>query len=86
VARVLQHHYVIDDARDHGATLSIYMRDVDGNGIELYYDRPRSQWFDSQRRPIVKSEAFDVQKWLHRFAGQSALVGPDTEADISREK
>jgi SnoaL-like polyketide cyclase len=28
-------------AEDHGATISVYLRDPDGNGIELYYDRPR---------------------------------------------
>jgi catechol 2,3-dioxygenase len=66
-ARVLKRGYTLDDARDHGATLSVYLRDVDGNGIELYYDRPRNEWFDSQGKPVIKSEAFDVPKWLDRF-------------------
>jgi catechol 2,3-dioxygenase len=67
VARVFKRGYPIDDARDHGGTLSVYLRDVDGNGIELYYDRPRSEWFDSQGQPVIKSEAFDARKWLDGF-------------------
>jgi catechol 2,3-dioxygenase len=68
-ARVLKRGYPIEDARDHGGTFSIYLRDIDGNGIELYYDRPRSEWFDTHGRPVIKSESFDVYKWLEGFEG-----------------
>jgi catechol 2,3-dioxygenase len=64
VARVLDYDAVIDDARDHGVTVSVYLRDPDGNGIELYYDRPRTHWFDSTDQLVIKSEPFDVLKWL----------------------
>jgi catechol 2,3-dioxygenase len=39
--------------------VSVYLRDSDGNGVELYYDRPREQWFDAQGRPIIKADPFD---------------------------
>ena len=29
---------------DHGISLGIYFKDPDGNGIEVYYETPRSQW------------------------------------------
>lgn len=29
---------------DHGISLGIYIQDPDGNGIEIYYELPRSQW------------------------------------------
>jgi catechol 2,3-dioxygenase len=64
VTRLLEHGDLIDDARDHGWTLSVYLRDPDGNGIELYYDRPQTQWFDSLGELMIKSEPFDVRKWL----------------------
>ena len=51
--------YPVDSAADQGATVSVYLRDPDGNGIELYYDRPREAWFDAQGQPILKSESFD---------------------------
>ena len=59
VRRLLAHQYPVDGAADHGGTVSVYLRDPDGNGLELYYDRPRSQWFDAAGRPIVKNEPFN---------------------------
>ena len=34
----------IEGAADHGVSEAIYLRDPDGNGVELYRDRPREQW------------------------------------------
>jgi catechol 2,3-dioxygenase len=34
----------IDGASDHGVSEALYLRDPDGNGVELYWDRPQSQW------------------------------------------
>ena len=31
-------------AADHGVSEALYLDDPDGNGVELYYDRPRAQW------------------------------------------
>jgi catechol 2,3-dioxygenase len=40
----------IEGASDHGVSEAIYLRDPDGNGIELYRDRPPPEW------PRVKGE------------------------------
>lgn len=37
----------IDAAVDHGVSESLYLRDPDQNGVELYWDRPASLWFDA---------------------------------------
>ena len=34
----------LDGAADHGVSEAVYLRDPDGNGVELYRDRPREQW------------------------------------------
>jgi catechol 2,3-dioxygenase len=34
----------LEGASDHGVSEALYLRDPDGNGIELYWDRPRDQW------------------------------------------
>jgi catechol 2,3-dioxygenase len=34
----------IEGASDHGVSEAIYLADPDGNGIELYRDRPRDEW------------------------------------------
>ena len=44
VKRVLDAGVRLDGASDHGVSEAIYLRDPDGNGVELYCDRPRDQW------------------------------------------
>src|SRR6185312_3206043 len=34
----------LDGAADHGVSFALYLRDPDENGVELYCDRPQSQW------------------------------------------
>jgi catechol 2,3-dioxygenase len=42
--RALASGISIDGARDHGVSEAIYLRDPDGNGIELTWDRPQDAW------------------------------------------
>jgi catechol 2,3-dioxygenase len=44
LANVIRAGVEIDGAADHGVSEAIYFRDPDGNGIEIYRDRPRSDW------------------------------------------
>ena len=37
-------NYPITGSADHGVSEAIYLDDPDGNGVELYWDRPREQW------------------------------------------
>jgi catechol 2,3-dioxygenase len=59
VRRLIDHGVPIDHGTDHGATVSVYLSDPDGNGVELYYDRPRAEWFDAAGHPVLKAERFD---------------------------
>jgi catechol 2,3-dioxygenase len=34
----------LEGASDHGVSEALYLRDPDGNGVELYWDRPREAW------------------------------------------
>ena len=42
--RVLEAGVDLEGAADHGVSEALYLRDPDGNGIELYWDRPVSAW------------------------------------------
>lgn len=42
--RLLDHGVRIGGASDHGVSEAIYLNDPDGNGLELYADRPRDRW------------------------------------------
>ncbi|AKQ44929.1 glyoxalase [Rufibacter radiotolerans] len=42
--RLQRAHYPITGASDHGVSEALYLDDPDGNGVELYWDRPKEQW------------------------------------------
>ena len=44
VKRLLDANYPITGSSDHGVSEAVYLDDPDGNGIELYVDRPQSEW------------------------------------------
>ena len=44
VLRVREAGIPLDGASDHGVSEAIYLRDPDGNGVELYCDRPKEEW------------------------------------------
>lgn len=42
--RVVEAGIPLEGASDHGVSEAIYLRDPDGNGVELYRDRPKDEW------------------------------------------
>jgi len=42
--RVMKAGIKLEGASDHGVSEALYLRDPDGNGVELYWDRPKDQW------------------------------------------
>ena len=42
--KLIDAKYSLDGSADHGVSEAIYLRDPDGNGVELYADRPREEW------------------------------------------
>ena len=64
VERLLKSGYPIGGAQDHGVSVAVYLSGPDGNGIELYYDRPRNEWFDSQGNPNIKGDPLDPRDLL----------------------
>lgn len=65
VKRVLDAGIVLDGAADHGVSEAIYLRDPDGNGVELYRDRPREDWpRDSDGNLAMVNDRLDVSALL----------------------
>ena len=55
----------LDGASDHGVSEALYLRDPDGNGIELYRDRPEEEWpRDSEGNLGMVTRRLDVQALL----------------------
>jgi catechol 2,3-dioxygenase len=42
--RLLKAGIPLEGAADHGVSEALYLRDPDGNGVELYWDRPQEHW------------------------------------------
>jgi catechol 2,3-dioxygenase len=42
--KLLEAKYPFTGASDHGVSEALYLDDPDGNGVELYWDRPKDQW------------------------------------------
>lgn len=59
--RLIEAQYPISGAADHGVSEAIYLNDPDGNGIELYWDKPKDQWpFDENGNLQMVTERLDV--------------------------
>jgi len=71
VRRVLDAGVPLTGASDHGVSEAIYLQDPDGNGLELYVDRPRDAW------PVVNGE-------LQMFTAPLDLAGLLALADQPR--
>ena len=55
----------LEGAADHGVSEALYLRDPDGNGVELYTDRPRDAWpRDAQGGVAMFTRALDLDALL----------------------
>ena len=68
--RVLAAELPLEGAADHGVSEAIYLRDPDGNGVELYWDRPESAW---PRDADGKLEMFTRKLDLEALLGLSEV-------------
>ena len=64
--RLNEHQWPIEGAADHGVSEAIYLSDPDGNGIELYVDRPQAQWpRDAQGKITMYTRSLDLEGLLN---------------------
>lgn len=58
--RISMANYPLTGASDHGVSEALYLNDPDGNGVELYWDRPKELWkYDS--KGSIKMEIKELQ-------------------------
>ncbi|MEM7641938.1 MAG: VOC family protein [Pseudomonadota bacterium] len=64
-ARVRDAGVDIYGAADHGVSIALYFDDPDGNGIEIYWDRPREDWpRDGDGGLVLVNDRFDLAGFL----------------------
>jgi catechol 2,3-dioxygenase len=68
LARSLYHlavsGYPLQGASDHLVSEALYLADPDGNGLEIYRDRPRSAWYDADGHFQMDTAPLDLDKLL----------------------
>jgi len=64
VKRVIDCQVQIDGASDHHVSQAVYLRDPDGNGIELYVDRDPSEWIYQDGELVMTVDPLDLSELL----------------------
>jgi catechol 2,3-dioxygenase len=62
--RLLEHRWPIEGASDHGVSEAVYLRDPDDNGIEIYADRPRADWPQTNGKIDMVTKPLDLRRLL----------------------
>jgi catechol 2,3-dioxygenase len=69
LARVAESRWPLDGASDHLVSEALYLSDPDGNGIEIYRDRPREQWRRTGDRFDMATLPLDLNDVLNELNG-----------------
>ena len=72
--RLLEAGAHFEGAADHGVSEALYFRDPEGNGLELYRDRPRGEW---PQGPLMFTAPLSLARLLRESPGPSPLP-PET--------
>jgi catechol 2,3-dioxygenase len=63
--RLMDINYPLTGFADHGVSEAIYLDDPDGNGVELYWDKPKEQWpYDAKGNLQMVTEHLDIESLL----------------------
>ncbi len=66
--RLVKVGYPLSGASDHGVSEALYLNDPDGNGVELYWDRPKENWkYNSDGTVAMVTDPLDVDDLLNEL-------------------
>jgi catechol 2,3-dioxygenase len=80
--RLAHANWPLDGASDHLVSEAVYLSDPDGNGIEIYRDRPRTDWPHSNGQLQMATIPLDLDGVLGELAGEATVpdqVAPGTK-------
>lgn len=82
VRRLASNHYPVAGAADHGVSEAVYLSDPDGNGVELYVDRPRSQWPFRSGQLAMGTGPLDLDELVAGIRGRDENAPPPPQTDV----
>jgi catechol 2,3-dioxygenase len=79
LARLATHGWALDGASDHLVSEALYLSDPEGNGIEIYRDRPRADWPERDGSLAMATLPLDLEDLMAEL-GDATSVGPQAPA------
>ncbi|HWW00505.1 MAG TPA: VOC family protein [Candidatus Acidoferrum sp.] len=80
--RIVKAGYPVNGASDHGVSEAIYLGDPDGTGVELYVDRPRSQWRWQNGQIAMVTTPLDLDNFLATIPSKTARTDSPPQIDL----
>jgi catechol 2,3-dioxygenase len=74
--RLVDTDTVMQGAADHGVSEALYLADPDGNGIEVYRDRPRAEWPYAGGALAMGADPLDLDTLLAESSGLPRQSSP----------
>lgn len=71
--RLLEGRWLLQGFADHGVSEALYMADPDGNGVEVYTDRPRQEWPYRNGQLQMVTEPLDLENLLNEIEGDHEI-------------
>ena len=66
--RLVKAGYPLSGASDHGVSEALYLNDPDGNGVELYWDKPKETWqYNPDGSVVMVTDPLDVDDLLNEL-------------------
>ncbi|MCS7059569.1 MAG: VOC family protein [Anaerolineae bacterium] len=75
VMRFVETEYPVQGASDHGVSEALYLADPDGNGIEVYADRPSDAWPREDGKLRMTTDPLDMAGLLNLLGTQKEAAG-----------
>jgi catechol 2,3-dioxygenase len=80
LGRLAAARWPLDGASDHLVSEALYLSDPDGNGIELYRDRPRKEWRYEDGQLQMSTLPLDLDSLMSAVAGEDPAGQPTVAA------
>ncbi len=72
--RLIDAKYPLTGTADHGVSEALYLDDPDGNGVELYWDKPKEMWpYDPAGNLQMVTEHLDIENLLEEIKAGSPV-------------
>lgn len=80
--RLVQKDYPVEGASDHIVSEALYLSDPEHNGVELYCDRPRSEWIWRDGQVAMATRALDLESLLKAADARVKLEQTPAEVEL----